>query len=174
MLRELRDRLDQAGRDMAVMREAEDAQLATVRKLKADLARRDTQLKDSLHSVNQNLHEVAADLLSDASQAKQSCHMSWRLQQDMCHDLLTKLLQELHQLSERSQRKMTSTSSAAFPRSQNVTRVSSREDPRFSQGSWETNTLHRPLHLADGDCSLNSIDQLQAELWQAECGLHDI
>ncbi|KAK9819108.1 hypothetical protein WJX74_002074 [Apatococcus lobatus] len=122
----------------------------------------------------QNLHEVAADLLSDASQAKQSCHMSWRLQQDMCHDLLTKLLQELHQLSERSQRKMTSTSSAAFPRSQNVTRVSSREDPRFSQGSWETNTLHRPLHLADGDCSLNSIDQLQAELWQAECGLHDI
>ena len=40
---------------MATMRETEDTQSAAARKLKSDLARRDTQLKDALSSVNQVL-----------------------------------------------------------------------------------------------------------------------
>ena len=47
-------------------------------------------------------------------------------------------------------------------------------DPPHAQDSWETHSPHAKIHLADDDNSMDAINQLQAELWQAECGLHEI
>ncbi|KAK9863504.1 hypothetical protein WJX84_001683 [Apatococcus fuscideae] len=71
MLHELRNRLDQAGRDIAAKRESEEVQTAAARKFKADLARRDTQLKDALVSLDQVQEEAAAAAAAADAEHKQ-------------------------------------------------------------------------------------------------------
>ena len=52
-----------------------------------------------------HIHSYSAENAStadaDAVQSQQSNQLSWRLQHDMCHDLLTQLIQDVHHLTER-------------------------------------------------------------------------
>ena len=55
----------------------------------------------------------------------------------------------------------------------NRANVATPDSPHAQEG-WEAHSRHAMIHLADEDNSMDAINQLQAELWQAECGLHKI